>query len=186
MLCCAFFDALFTTLTEFLVDTEPRDALNALNELMEDELGRKGWVAGVQRTYQWIRARNQDLVDAQNHLNRSVQALINLAHIPNTNELKITIVLDEAYYLTKDANPSHGYSRPDLLCRTISAYSKYIPESIWVIFVSTNPCILDFAVSAVVHKSTQMLITPYRSDINLLQFRLNESPLEVQTCALPS
>ncbi|KAF8552450.1 hypothetical protein OG21DRAFT_1511473 [Imleria badia] len=63
--------------------------------------------------------------------------------VAEDNEPSVVIALDEAHVLHD--NSTEGFSRADVLLRTIKEYSKANNEAIWVVFASTTSKVAHFA-----------------------------------------
>ncbi|KAK7677483.1 hypothetical protein QCA50_019596 [Cerrena zonata] len=158
-LCCVFFAALFTTLEEFITAHALEDALSVWNELIGDELKWKKWFMDVQTQYRLKATVDQSLSDAKNKMILSLDTLVKKCptYFRKTHVPKLAIVFDEAHYLNPDKDSK--FSRPHLLCRTISTYSHQSTDSIWVLFVSTSSRISDFAAPAFLYPSQRVSLS---------------------------
>ncbi|KAG2146282.1 hypothetical protein DEU56DRAFT_787283 [Suillus clintonianus] len=69
---------------------------------------------------------------------------------------KLVISVDEAHPLSKMS--SKGFRPSHILGRAINCYSKGTDRSIWVVFASTTPHVVDFLAPQVIHNSMHVAV----------------------------
>ncbi|EMD35642.1 hypothetical protein CERSUDRAFT_124889 [Gelatoporia subvermispora B] len=146
--CHCFFRALFITFgrkVDFLLETVHDDyaaAVRAWHKQMcgTDWLSRTAFFEDVKKEYQKLLGDPSISIGFSSillDLRTKFAQIFDGSHYP-----KLVVALDNAEELKWRSNAGHSLS--EVVCNTIARYSMACPESIWVIFSSTDPAVADF------------------------------------------